>query len=347
MKSQNRRLILQSIIDGRGASRIALARETGLSPSTVTSLVAELLEEKVLVESGVTFSTGGRGRRELAINSGYGLIVVVEIGRQRVSLCTYDMTLAKLDEKPLGERRLSGNNLFFEISTAIFDQFYKKDENLRLAGIGLLFQEDMIESDLNVMFSTSLSADNISLREALSTQFRVPVAGEYSVSEVLNALETDEVKNSVHVALAHKVLVSLTIDGRTLHMREGKSADITGLLSSFQAAGPWAESSFQDNKHQDNTQDKTKQPSLLSALARVLALLCGLFTLDIILLSGEAAKAGGFAASVREILGRILSPATPPPIKILEPRDAKLAEKMARRIRNTVLGSVMIFTGGW
>jgi DNA-binding Lrp family transcriptional regulator len=337
MKSQNRRLIVQSIITGQSLSRIALAQETGLSPSTVTSLVSELLEEKVLVESGVTFSTGGRGRRELKINSGYGLIVVVEISRRRANLCTYDMSLTKRGEKLLSERRLSGNNLFFEISTAIFDQFYKKDDNLRLAGIGLLFMEDMIESDLNVMFSTSLSADNISLREALYTQFKVPVVGEYSVSEVLNTIEA-EAKNSVHVALAGTVLVSLTIDGRPLQMSGGKSANITGLLSAFQSGEPKTKTFPGNNKPE-------QPPSLLSWLAGILALLCSLFDLDNILLSGKAVKTGGFVSSVREILGRILAPTVPPPIRVLQQPDLRLTEKMAHRVRNTVLN--LNGTGGF
>jgi DNA-binding Lrp family transcriptional regulator len=380
MKSHNRRLILQSIITGQSFSRIALSQTTGLSPSTVTSLVSELLEEKILVESGVTLSTGGRGRKELNINSDYGLIVVVEIGRRRTSLCTYDMSLEKLEERLLTERRLSGNNLFFEISTAIFDQFYqqprpkgtgyvgsdryrlyagsntheptadtnietalkgevldppanKKGENLRLAGIGLLFQEDMIESDLNVMFSTSLSADNISLREALYTQFKVPVVGEYSVSELLSVTETGEVKNSVHVTLANMIRVSLTIDGRPLQMKEGKSANITGILSAFQFEKPRTEIYPGD--------PKKEQPPLFPGLAGILALLCTLFTLDNILLSGESVHTKGFVSVLRETLGMILSPALPPPIKIQQSMDSKLNEKMAYQVRNIALGSTV------
>ena len=323
MKNHNRRLIVQSIINGQSLSRIALAGETGLAPSTVTSLVAELLEEGALVESGVTLPSGGRGRKELKVNPDYGLIAIVEIGRQNANLCIYDMSLEKQGEKQLANRRLSGNNLFFEISTAIIEHFYKKDESLRLAGIGLLFMEDMIESDLNVMFSTSLSADNISLREALYTQFRVPVTGEYSVSEVLNVMETAAVQNSVHIALSHTALVSLTIDGSPVRMKSGKSANIARLLSSFQMP------------HEDAEQT----PSLLAGLAGVLALLCDIFSLDMILLSGETARDGGFVSAVRCRLASMLFPDSPPPIKVLLLPDSGLSEKMALRVRNIVLGA--------
>lgn len=219
IKSHNRQLLLQSVISGNGVSRIALSSETGLSPSTVTALVSELLEEEVLVETGLFLSTGGRGRKELKINPAYGLIAIIEISRKKSALCVYDMALNKMEERPITEQPSSGNNLFYEITRAIIDHFYKKDDYLQLAGIGLLFQEDMIEGDLNVMFSTSLSADNISLKEALYTQFRVPVVGEYSTNELLQIPIEAKAKNSVHIALANTVLISLTVDGRPLDMR--------------------------------------------------------------------------------------------------------------------------------
>ncbi|GHV93907.1 hypothetical protein AGMMS50293_02270 [Spirochaetia bacterium] len=331
MKLHNRRLILQSIITGQSLSRIALSRETSLSPSTVTSLVSELLEEGVLSESGQIFSTGGRGSRELKVNPAYGLIAIVELGRQRANLCIYNMSLEKQGEKLLSGRRLSGNNLFFEISTAIFDQFHKKDENLRLAGIGLLFQEDMIESDLNVMFSTSLSADNISLREALYTQFRVPVVGEYSVSEVLNTIDTVEERNSVHIAMANTVLISLTIDGRPLRMNGGSNSNITGLLPAFQN---------KRTKTAIPVSDIAPEQPLFAALAGILALLCGMFPLDIILLSGEMVKKRGFVSALQDALAAFAAPDVLPPIRVLQTPEAGLDEKMALRVRNIILGGL-------
>ena len=329
IKSHNRRLILQTVINGQSLSRIALSRKTGLSPSTVTSLVSELLDEEVLVESGLILSTGGRGRKELKVNPAYGLIAVIEIGRGKSVLHIYDMSLNKQEEQLIAERRLSGGNLFYEITMGIINYFHGKDESQRLAGIGLLFQEDMIESDLSVMFSTSLSSDNISLKEALYTQFRVPVAGEYTSGAFLQAIdeieEIDEIKakNSVHLSLANTILVNLNIDGHPLKMNEGMSANISRLLSSF-----------------GNGEDTTrKKPTLLSEVAEILALLCGMFSLDHILLSGKAVKSRGFVSRVREILASILAPQLPPPIRLIESPDYNLSRKMAVQIRSLIFDS--------
>jgi DNA-binding Lrp family transcriptional regulator len=326
IKSHNRQLLLQSIISGKGISRIALSRETGLSPSTVTSLVSELLEENILIESGLTLSTGGRARKDLQVNPEYGLIAIIVIGRRNSTLCVYDMSLEKLKEIPIEKHGSSGNKLFFEITTAIIGHFDKKDERLQLAGIGLLFQEDMIESDLNVMFSTSLSADNISLKEALYTQFRVPVVGEYSANELLHTANEVKVKNSVHIALANTVLISLTIDGHPLNMIGGNSANITRLLPFFEACEEQDSRSWQ-------------KPSVLRKVAEILAMLCGMFPLDIIMLSGDAVKTGGFVAGVQKTLASILAPLVPPPVAMAELQDRNINDKMAVRMRNIILGA--------
>jgi len=328
MKTHNRRLVLQTIIGSQNLSRTALYKETGLAPSTVTTMVAELLDEKVLVESGLTLSTGGRGRKKLQINPEYGLIAIIEISRQKSVLHIYDMSLDKLKEQMiLKHRQLSGNELFFDISMAIIDSFYKKDEHLCLAGIGLLFKEDMNESDLNVTFSTSLSADNISLKDALFTQFKVPVVGEYSVNELLNTTNNEvKVKNSVHIALANTILLSLTIDGRPLEMNGGNSANITRILSALHG-------------HEEQQGHAQKQLPILTEAAKILALLCGMFPLDMILLYGDAVKKRGFVSELRKTLASILAPGTTPPIRVVNPPGKSLSEKMAVRIRNTILGT--------
>ena len=53
VKEKNRRLILRALLTEGGLSRIELAKQTGLSPSTITALVGELLAEGVETEEQV------------------------------------------------------------------------------------------------------------------------------------------------------------------------------------------------------------------------------------------------------------------------------------------------------
>lgn len=59
-KDHNTRLVLRAIYDGETISRAELARRTGLTRTTVSSVVGELLERHVVEEIGTGHFSGGR-----------------------------------------------------------------------------------------------------------------------------------------------------------------------------------------------------------------------------------------------------------------------------------------------
>jgi hypothetical protein len=226
---------------------------------------------------------------------------------------------------------MSGNSLFSEICEALEHHFFRSGA-VPLLGIGLLYMEDMIQSDLKVMFSTSLSSENISLREALYTRFKVPVEGEYSTNELLNApLRTAEIKNSAHLTIANKVLVSVMINGRPLKLKGGLSADITRLMPVL--ALPLPEPAVE------------KPAPLFVKLAYVLTFLANLFPLDLIFLSGRETKAAGFLDQLRRALAFMPGFKILPPIQLLESSENSLTDTMAARVRDTVF-QINFFPGG-
>jgi hypothetical protein len=105
-------------------------------------------------------------------------------------------------------------------------------------------------------------------------------------------------------------------------MAGGGSANITGILAHFHPP----------------EEGYSQPPSLFARLASVLALLCRLFSLDMILLSGETVQNRGFVSAVREKLTDLLAPDTPPPIKVLQSPQG-LSESMALKIRSRILGT--------
>jgi hypothetical protein len=233
LKAHNRRVIVETILGGRTVSRIGISRETGLSPSTVTGIVAELIEQGILVETGEKELTGGRARKELSINSDYGRIVIIEIKRTEANMLVYNMALRKTGEIPITHHRAAGNSLFPEIVYVIQDRF--DTTRIPLAGIGLLYMEDMEQSDLNVMYSTSLYSDNISIKDALYTRFKVPVTGEYAVNELtagltLNPEAGGKARNSAQITIINNLLESVTLNGQPLKLKSHKKADATPLL---------------------------------------------------------------------------------------------------------------------
>lgn len=94
IKRINRSLVLEIIREEQPISRALIAKKLGLSRSTVTSVVNDLLQKKFVVELGLGDSSKGGGRRgiELGFNpkSGYG--IGVDIGRTRTLLVFSDLS---------------------------------------------------------------------------------------------------------------------------------------------------------------------------------------------------------------------------------------------------------------
>ncbi|WP_423922756.1 ROK family transcriptional regulator [Frigoribacterium sp. 2-23] len=82
--------ILAPLRAGVATSRAALAKATGLSPSTVASRVDELIRQGHVVERGQGESKGGRRPRALEIRGDAGLVGCVDLGVDRASFGLVD-----------------------------------------------------------------------------------------------------------------------------------------------------------------------------------------------------------------------------------------------------------------
>lgn len=63
VREHNRKLVLRTIVNQTANSRAALAEETGLAKPTISTLVAELMDEGLVIEEGLGESTESGGKR--------------------------------------------------------------------------------------------------------------------------------------------------------------------------------------------------------------------------------------------------------------------------------------------
>lgn len=89
-------MILRRIYTGESISRQKLSQDSGLSSATVTNVVVDLLEEGIVIESGIEASQGGRPRSILTINPRYGYFIGVDIGETFIRIELFDLTLHRL-----------------------------------------------------------------------------------------------------------------------------------------------------------------------------------------------------------------------------------------------------------
>ncbi len=95
IRRTNRSSVLRRIYLGQSMSRQELSQHSGLSSASITNVVAELLEEGIVIEAGIEASQGGRPRSILSINPRYGYFIGVEVGDILTRIELFDLTLHK------------------------------------------------------------------------------------------------------------------------------------------------------------------------------------------------------------------------------------------------------------
>ncbi|GAA3582646.1 ROK family transcriptional regulator [Amycolatopsis ultiminotia] len=108
LRRHNRAALLCSLYLRGPASRLELVAESGLSPATVTNVVAELIADGLVAEAGSVESDGGRPRTLLRVRPDFARVVGVDVGETHVCVGLFDCALETLAtvQLPLGGTNL-------------------------------------------------------------------------------------------------------------------------------------------------------------------------------------------------------------------------------------------------
>lgn len=100
LRDASRRLILETLSAGTPISQVDLVRTTGLSRSTVASVVAELTAEDRLVTTGRGHLDGrGRPPKLLALAAGTGVVAALDLGHAHLGVAVADLAGTVLSER--------------------------------------------------------------------------------------------------------------------------------------------------------------------------------------------------------------------------------------------------------
>lgn len=227
----NKRAVIQALCEKNALSRVELARELSLSPSTVTTIVQDLLQSKMVEESSERVVTAGRSKTLLQLAPEFGLLGLVRVSRQSQELILVDMTLNEHARVTLSEEAPSGETLLEGIEAALTELIA---DGAILKGIGVLLEGDVLESELSVMYSTGHDSATISLVQALKSTFRVVVKQfeqcDFALSQVESSNNIEDVSSYLHLSFGPRVVAQVVCDNAPLPMKEGLNADITQQL---------------------------------------------------------------------------------------------------------------------
>ena len=123
IRRQNRSILLSKLFFDGPLSRLELSQLTGLSSATVSTVTAELIDDRLIVEAGQVESGGGRPRVLLRVDPAYGYVVGVDVGETGVTVELFDIALQRLASvvRPVASHRPDPQTVVAEIVDGIGD----------------------------------------------------------------------------------------------------------------------------------------------------------------------------------------------------------------------------------
>ena len=175
LKGINKSLLLNLIYKHGPISRIELARLTKLSPTTVSSLVEEIIKEGIIHETGTTSSGVGRKMTLLNVHTDNGYVVGIELSKKSSLFVILNLRgeviIKEKMESFIGEQAIRDN--FANAIEKFIDQ--KKINSKLIKWIGVSIPGIIDAGQETVISSENLQIKDFPLKALLSETFDIPI----------------------------------------------------------------------------------------------------------------------------------------------------------------------------
>lgn len=223
MKSVNKSMILNKIRTSAPISRAEIAKETKLTPPTVSSNVKELIEQELVKESELGVSQGGRKPTMLLINNKAFYVIGVDAGPERIECILSDLS-GRIVERTSHQliSPITNEQFLKTLKERVYHLFQTTTLNPeKIIGIGVAMH-GVVEVETGMsLFAPNLGLTNIPIKDALENEFNI----EVKVENDARAMALGEFWFGDHGGLASMLAVNigrgvgagLVIDGKLYH----------------------------------------------------------------------------------------------------------------------------------
>ena len=232
VRELNLSLVLRRIHNEAPVSRSQLAAKTGLNKSTVSSLVEELLERKLIHETGSNSKGAGRPATLLEINPQAGCIIGVELGVDFVSVAVTDFPGNILWRRTEDADLTEGQEKMIDQTLAIVREAMAagKRKGYRILGLGLATPGTVDLNEGVLIFAPNLHWRNVPFGKIFSAQTKLKVfvendANAAAIAEHLFGMARDS-KDFIFVFAGVGIGGGLFLDGQLYRGVKGYAGEI-------------------------------------------------------------------------------------------------------------------------
>ncbi|MCF6410001.1 ROK family transcriptional regulator [Pseudalkalibacillus salsuginis] len=231
MKSINRSSILNMIREKGPISRAEIAKQTSLTPPTVSNIVKELIESKFVIETTQGTSQGGRKPTLLEINADQFYIIGIDVGRYKMNFVVSnlfgdlkDSNVLRIKEHPTKEDILN------TMKKGIHTLLEREKNGQKFLGIGV-GMHGIVDVEKGIsLFAPSFQLYDIPIKLELEKEFDMLIKVENDARTMtLGESWFGHGNNEDHIVgvnVGHGIGAGIMINGRLFH----GDSDIAGEI---------------------------------------------------------------------------------------------------------------------
>jgi len=219
--------ILHALRRSPGLSKIGLARELEISPTTVGSLVEGLVRDGLVVAAGLEPSMGGRPPERLSLDPEGPLALGVDLGETAARFGLLDLAgrLVATETLPFRRRQRDGSVDTAIVSDGITALLAETGLGDRIAGIGVAVPGLVDREAGAVRYAANLGWQDVALAGQLALEFDRPVLLDRNTNAALLAEEwwgtAAHDDPAIFVTLGSGIGAAIRVDGQFVRGASG------------------------------------------------------------------------------------------------------------------------------
>lgn len=359
VRRANLRRALQLVFSNPGAqTRAGIARTTGLTAATASSLVAELIDSRLVVEGEPAASTGGKRPTTLSIDTAHHLIVVMVIRPADARL-----GLIALDGSEVNTRRVAYSEEDRDriLDAAVADIAAQHGDRLLVVAVQLPGTTD----GRRVFESVQLGWRDVPLADRFERLSGAPVllVNDVDAEAIAEAAMEDEPSGyRLFVHIGTGIGAAVTLDGELAPGPRDRAGEIghvqvqfgdaaracrcgrQGCLESASSMTAMLGDDFEDGLDDESiaalaaAADQARLADGAEALARTIKLIAAVLDASEVVIGGPARALGDrFLALVQAEIDYVASGTSNVPVRFADPR-ASISTGIAQIALSSALG---------
>ncbi len=234
IREMNEKTVKEVIIKHNSISRADISREIGLNKASVSAIVNNLLDKKIVKEIGSGASVAGRKPILISINERSGIILSFDIRKKNIRSVALDMSGKIILKKDLEDLKIQSTTVFKQISKII--NCYKKELPKtygEIVGISTGIHGIVIGQE--VRFSPFYDLDKLNLKQLIEEKFSIPtvIENESNLSVLGEKFCGDDNKNLVNIIVQDGIGAGIIHDNKLFRGQGHYAGEVGHMIVNY------------------------------------------------------------------------------------------------------------------